>query len=261
MEKRKADAVDYSKTERLVVFDFDNTIYAQKLFGSNISCYLKECPMLELSDAGWLRKVIKRLHEAGIQMGVASFGSKDIIIKCMNGLLYGVNDIPEEGAYFNRHNVITVVDVKEHWKQTLNRSVSRTFKHYKELYQNDLDRAFEEFLAKEQPEKHAKFWCLKLPPSAKLEMIEMIRNFYNQEEEVPIELNEIRFFDDDKGNVESARAGGVMAHLVPHPGLSERWWQEECERIDACGPYFPDKHKKLKAEEIKLSDSGDEFPL
>lgn len=256
----------YRRQERLVVFDFDNTIYAQKEYQSKMSCYLTSCPVFQLSDRIFIQQALRGLHAAGVHMGVASFGKKSVIIDCMNQLLYGPQQVPKDGtAYFHERNVITVPDVKAQWKQALNQ-ISSTFKGYVQRNQGDVDAAFEAFLEEQHPERNVKYWCLKLDPSAKLDMIEIIRAYYNDDEgvaEPPIELQDVRFFDDDKHNVVAARAAGVMAHLVPHPGLTAKWWQEECDKIDACAPYFSatteeQPSKKLKAKEEAVFSDDDE---
>jgi FMN phosphatase YigB (HAD superfamily) len=247
--------VDYSKQERLVVFDFDNTIYATDTW-KKISCDLMTCPIFELADRIFMEKVLRGLEKVGVKMGVASFGKKSIIINCMNTLLYGNRKVPKEGAYFNERNVVTVPDVKEQWKKALNK-ISSTFKQYVKRSDGNVDQAFDAFLQNERPERNRKYWCLSLDPSAKLDMIELIRQYYNETSgERPIQLSEIRYFDDNPKNVFAARKGGVMAHLVPRPGITQKWWEEECEKIDAGELYFPEKAALKKAKTVEEEEEA-----
>lgn len=249
--------IDYSRREKLVVFDFDNTVYAQKEHSQPMSCYLHSCPIFELADRMFMQKVVRGLHAVGVKMGVASFGKKPIIIDCMNRLLYGA-DVPKEDAYFNKRNVITVPDVKAQWKTALGQ-ISSTFKGYVKRNEGDMDKAFEQFWLEQKPEANVKYWCMKLHPSAKLDMIEIIRAYYNEGLDEPIQLHDVRFFDDDADNVAAARLGGVMAHLVPPPGITEKWWLEECKKIDACAPYTSDSEespmKKLKEASLTTEEN------
>lgn len=229
--------------ERLVVFDFDNTIYAAKEWG-RMSCDLMECPFFQLADGDFMGQVVKGFHAAGIPMGVASFGKKKIIIECMNALLYGPGHIPQLGAYFHEGNVITVPDVQAHWKVALNK-ISSTFKGYVKRSAGDVDAAFAKFLEDKSPHLQTpntkRYWCMKLHPSAKLDMIEIIRTFYNKTEREPIQLSEVRYFDDDAENVDAAHKAGVMAHHVPLPGITRAWWEKECIKTGAQFPEPPPK--------------------
>ena len=68
-------------------------------------------------------------------------------------------------------------------------------------------------------------------------MIDIIRTYYNKRFDTDIELEDVRFFDDNQTNVLEAQAQGVMAHHVPAPGLTRKWWMKECKKIEACDVY------------------------
>lgn len=213
--------------EKLVVFDFDDTIYARSQYGSPVSCYLDECPMFQLSDRSFLERVIKGLVAANVDVGVASFGKKSIIIECMNNLLYSNGNKLSDGTepYFGQHNVITVPDVREYWKKELSNMVS--YQKYLEKYKNNEDSAFNAFIEIEKPEQNAKYFCRKLPPEAKVVMIDIIRKYYEQKNKTEIPNNQIRFFDDDPENIRIALKKGILAHQVPSTGFTEKWWRTQ----------------------------------
>lgn len=221
-----------SRPEKMVVFDFDGTLYMHNNYrGAKISCYIDAVPIFLLSDLLFLEKLVQGLHARGIPMGVASFGKKSIIIDTMNQLLYGPTRAPPTGGdpYFGQHNVITVPDVKEHWKKSL-QQISRTFKSYVDQAGGNVDAGFEAFLAREQPQRTAKYYCMALDPISKVEMIDMIREYYNKKDGMDIKREDVRFFDDNGDNVNTALAHGIMAHQVPQrKGLTFDWWQRECQ--------------------------------
>jgi hypothetical protein len=192
-----------------------------------------------LSDRLFLERIIRGLIANNINVGVASFGKKNVIINTMNTLLYGSRTEWGSDPYFNSSNVITVPDLREAWKNSLKR-ISSTFKDYVKKADGDVDKAFENFLREKKPEREAKYFCLKLDPAAKVQMIGMICNYYNSKDpQLNISLQDVRFFDDDGDNIRAALATGIMAHQVTKSGLTEDWWKQECKSIDACGAYEP----------------------
>lgn len=229
MEEDKPE-IDFTHEERLVVFDFDNTLYTHSYFNKPNSCRLDKCSRFEFNlDPVFVEDSINKLIERGIHVGIASFGKKSVIIECLNNLL--------GKEYFNEHNVITVPDLEEEWKKILSK-ISRTYKSYLDRYKDE-DEAFKQFLIKEQPEKVVKYFCLKLPNSAKYEMIKMIRDYYESLlGSRVIENHDIRYFDDDRENVEYALSQGIMAHHVPAPGFTKDWWSQECKKFETLKKTF-----------------------
>jgi hypothetical protein len=208
------------KREKLVVFDFDDTIYARALYKSPISGYLKKAPITELADRAFLETFLRILIESGINVGVASFGKKNLIIDCMNRLY------PCDPPYFHGENVITGPDVRLKWIAKL-KEVSITFQRYLKTYQTE-EEAFTVFSEEIHPETKAQYFCIKLDGSAKVDMIDQISAYYERTGCDSISHSETRFFDDDEENVKAALDSGVLAHLVPRPGFTEDWWKSEC---------------------------------
>jgi hypothetical protein len=218
--------VDFTQEERLVVFDFDNTLYMHSYFNKPNSCRLNKCSRFEFNlDPAFIEASINKLIERGINVGIASFGKKSVIIDCLNNLL--------GKEYFNKYNVITVSNLEDEWKKQLAK-ISRTYKSYLDRFEDE-DEAFKQFLIKERPDKISKCFCLKLPSSAKYEMINLIRQYYESliGTEI-IENHDIRYFDDDKENIDYALEQGIMAHHVPLPGFTESWWLQECKKFEIC---------------------------
>lgn len=224
--------------EKLVVFDFDDTIYAHSDHKAPNSCNIKDAPIFQLSDRSFLERALRSLISSGIHVGVASFGKKSVIIETMNSILYGSKN-KEPNPYFNDRNVVTIPDLRREWKTSLNK-ISSTFKTYVQRFDGDIDKAFEAFLQKEKPEQNSKYFCLKFDGESKVKMIQLICDYYNSlsSGRENITLKDVRFFDDNKDNVEAAQQQGIMAHLVPKPGITEKWWRSQCEEINACEPYF-----------------------
>jgi len=235
-----ASAAGLRKTEKLVVFDFDDTLYSHSYHQRNNSCHLndKDVPIFLMSDRTFLERILRGLTQKGIHVGVASFGKKSLIINTMNTLLYGSKEQWAAEPYFNDSNVITVPDLRDEWRATLQR-ISSTFKEYVKKADGNIDEAFDKFLREKKPEREAKYFCLKLSPAAKVQMIAMICDYYNKLHGLNISLQDVRFFDDDKDNIGAALSTGIMAHLVPAPGLTEAWWKQECQRIDSCTTFEP----------------------
>ena len=202
---------------KLVVFDFDDTIYAKTLFNGKISCYRESCPMFELSDRAFLEQLLRWLRAQGIHIGVASFGKKSLIIECMNTLVGGGE------PYFDETNVLTVPDVPDKWKKALAKSNSTTFHWFVKKHNGDVDAAFNDFLQmKPDPQKVAKYFCVNLGGRAKLKMIEQLIERYGG----GIKMSEVLYFDDNIKNVEITRQNGVNAFHVPcETGLTSEWWQ------------------------------------
>lgn len=227
-------AIDFTRLEKLVVFDFDDTIYTHSIMRRPNSCHINEVPIFEISDRLFLEKALKELMNAGIHIGIASFGKKSIIIDTMNQLLYGRTRKPEDPnqpPYFNAQNVITVVDVEQYWKTTL-KQISSTFKQYIAAENGDIDRAFAKFVKEKRPQNDAKYFCLKLEPEAKIQMIKLLCDYYG----VP-DRSYVRFFDDDLDNVKAALERGIMAHHVPSSGLTREWWTKQCHQFNVCKHY------------------------
>jgi hypothetical protein len=258
---------DFKKMEKLVVFDFDDTLFLHTYYQVGNSCSFRDKDILsdKLSDKTFLERVVRGFKANGINMGVASFGRKALIINTMNTLLYG--PVSQGGwpavPYFNASNVVTVPDLRTEWKQTLHK-ISSTFKDYVKQADGNVDAAFEKFLAEKKPEREAKYFCLKLNPSAKVQMIAMICDYYNKLNQQNISLQDVRFFDDDADNVRAALSTGIMAHLVPassgmnRGGLTEQWWHQECKHIDSCSayqPYFQEVASKADDAEYLSSSS------
>ncbi len=244
--------IDLSRLEKLVVFDFDDTIYTHTQFHKPNSCNISIVPVFELSDRSFLEKALKELISNGIHVGVASFGKKGIIIDTMNYLLYGPSkkpSNPDEKPYFSIHNVVTVPDVQEYWKKAL-ATISNTFKQYVSASDGDVDAAFTKFLKEKKPQNEAKYFCLKLEPEAKIQMIQILCEHYNVTDK-----SYVRYFDDDKTNIQAALARGIMGHLVPPiHGLTGTWWRQQCSLINACNAYEnalnigEPTHKKSKTD-------------
>ncbi len=225
------NGIDFSKKEKIVIFDFDDTLYAHTLYGKDNSCLINKAPMMELADRKFISRIIKELINNGVHIGVASFGKKSVIIQTLNNLLYD-NKVPDD-PYFSDNNVKTVPDLPDEWKESLNH-ISSTFKGLVAKHNTDVDLAFEDFLNSQNPTKNQKYFCLKLNPKAKVKMIDMIIEYYNKKNNTNITRSEVRFFDDDSDNVNAALAAGIMAHVVPKPGLTEKWWHNECQKLSAC---------------------------
>lgn len=226
---------DFSATEKLVVFDFDDTLYAHTYHGVANSCGLpptSQVDLWRLSDKPFLERAVRTLIESGVHVGVASFGNKAVIINTMNTVLYGKAMPPVGERYFNASNVMTAEDVPVEWADALGR-ISSTFKEYLKRH-SDPKEAFAAFKREKRPEREAKYYCLKLDPAAKVEMIRKLCEKYDVDS-----LSVVRFFDDDAGNVHAALSAGVMAHHVPgKTGLTERWWRDQCRDIaNGCLAY------------------------
>lgn len=228
-----SSSVTVSK-KRLVVFDFDGTIYAHKENNAPNSCHIRTVPIFLLSDLIFLQQLVRDLHANGVEMGVASFGNKRIIIDTMNELLYGPGGGDGGGSgvrqkYFTEHNVITVPDMQEQWKQKLRR-ISKTFKGYVEEAGGNVDKGFDRFLEKEQPQRSSKYYCFALDPESKVQMIDLIVDHYNRRLHPHgagdrLTRSDVVFFDDDERNIRAAVKHGIEAHWVPAGGITRQYWE------------------------------------
>lgn len=239
-----------ARREQLVVFDFDDTIYAHTKFQRPNSCHINEPPLFELADRSFLERALKHLIGAGIHVGVASFGKKSVIIDTMNALLYGKSKKPadpQQQPYFNGSNVVTVPDVEHFWKKALEK-ISATFKKYISSSDGDVDKAFAKFQREQRPQNEAKYFCIKLEPEAKIQMIQILCDHYQIKDRTFV-----RFFDDDISIVEAALKRGIMAHLVPAPGFTEAWWRTQCEPLKACRQYALEDDPHEETSTLKKS--------
>lgn len=222
VEENTLVKVNFRNVEKLVVFDFDDTLYTHSAFGKSNSCWVQDCSSLfDFSvDPIFVQKSIKTLIDRGVHVGIASFGKKSLIIASLNKII--------GRDYFNEFNVMTVPDLEDEWKKQLPK-ISKTYRDYMKSHDGNEDAAFQAFLKAEQPDKMAKYFCVKLPSSAKYEMIDRIRNHYSCKERIG--NHEIRYFDDDRENINYALSKGIMAHHVPRPGFTEEWWLKESENF------------------------------